>query len=198
MYSFIFMNVIGQLCFYVYVKLFMLRTFSSRDKLTMLSLFKALVMSRLGYGCQFSSGMEGLSYPERLTVLKLYSLHRRRERYIIIYVWKILEGLVPNLFPLICTKTLRPVSRHTLMLDDWEHWSIIALDGVPSVCLTNYLCLYIIPLYVLFIVSRNNWIATYLQHGVCLAVAHSPVAIGNFGGLLDGISNKIDNIMVVK
>ena len=52
----------------------------------------------------FISGMKGLSYPERLTVLKLYSLQRRRERYIIIYVWKILEGLVPNLFPPICTK----------------------------------------------------------------------------------------------
>ena len=51
------------------------------------------------------SGMVGLSYTERLTVLKLYSLQRRRERYIIIYVRKILEGLVPNLFPHICTKT---------------------------------------------------------------------------------------------
>ena len=79
-----------------------LRTFSSRDKLTMLTLFKALVMSRLDYGSQlwsphltkhinmieksqrtfsrYISGMQGLSYPERLTVLKLYSLQRRRER----------------------------------------------------------------------------------------------------------------------
>ena len=31
-----------------------------------------------------------------LTSLKLYSLQRRRERYRIIYTWKILEGLVPN------------------------------------------------------------------------------------------------------
>ena len=66
-------------------------------------------MSRLDYGCQlwspylikhinmvekvqmsftrFISGMEGLSYPERLTDLKLYFLQRSRERYIIIYVW---------------------------------------------------------------------------------------------------------------
>ena len=80
----------------------------------MLTLFKALVMSRLDYVCQlwspylikhinmvekvqrsftrFISGMAGLSYTERLTVLKMYSLKRRRERYIIIYVWKILEG----------------------------------------------------------------------------------------------------------
>ena len=42
--------------------------------------------------------------------------------------------------------------------------------------------------------------------GVRLAVAHSPVAIGNVGGRLEGLSmvahrasgNKIDNIMVVK
>ena len=54
---------------------------------------------------RFISGMEGLSYPERLTVLKLYSLQCRRARYIILYVWKILEGLAPNLFPSICTKT---------------------------------------------------------------------------------------------
>ena len=54
---------------------------------------------------RFISGMEGLPYPERLTVLKLYSPQRRRERYINIYVWKILEGLVPNLFIPICTKT---------------------------------------------------------------------------------------------
>ena len=53
---------------------------------------------------RFISGMKGLSYTEILTVLRLYSLQRRRERYIIIYVWKILEGLVPNLFPPICTK----------------------------------------------------------------------------------------------
>ena len=84
-------------------------------------------MSRLDYGCQlwspyiikhinmvekvqrsftrFISGMKGLSYPERPTALKLYSLQSRRERYISIYVWKILEGLVPNLFDHICTKT---------------------------------------------------------------------------------------------
>ena len=54
---------------------------------------------------RFISGMACLSYTERLTVLKQYSLQRRREGYIIIFVWKILEGLVPNLFPPICTKT---------------------------------------------------------------------------------------------
>ena len=43
------------------------------------------------------SGMCFLSYCKRLEVLKLYSLQRRRERYGIIYVWKMIEGLVPNL-----------------------------------------------------------------------------------------------------
>ena len=39
-----------------------------------------------------------------LEVLKLYSLQRRRERYGIIYVWKIINGLVPNLSdPIICS-----------------------------------------------------------------------------------------------
>ena len=33
----------------------------------------------------------------RLNSNNLYSLERRRERYRIIYVWKILEGMVPNL-----------------------------------------------------------------------------------------------------
>ena len=77
-----------------------LRTFSSQDKLTMLTLFKALVMSHLDYGSRlwspyltkhinmiektqwffirYISGMQGLSYPERFTDLKIYSLQCRR------------------------------------------------------------------------------------------------------------------------
>ena len=35
-------------------------------------------------------------YWKRLKSLKLYSLQRRRERYRIIYIWKVLEGHVPN------------------------------------------------------------------------------------------------------
>ena len=41
--------------------------------------------------------MSQLSYWEQLEELGLYSLQRRRERYIVIYVWKILEGFVPNI-----------------------------------------------------------------------------------------------------
>ena len=36
------------------------------------------------------------NYWERLKVLNLYFLQRRRERYMIIHVWKILKGLCPN------------------------------------------------------------------------------------------------------
>ena len=45
----------------------------------------------------------GLDYSDRLVYLKLHSLQRRRERYCIIYVWKIIEGLVPNFSnPIVC------------------------------------------------------------------------------------------------
>ena len=37
------------------------------------------------------------NYYERLKALKLYSLQRRRERFTIIYTWKIIESLCPNL-----------------------------------------------------------------------------------------------------
>ena len=90
----------------------------------MLTLFKSLVLSRLDYGSQLWSpykakdisllesvqraftkhfqGMHTYSYADRLSMLKLYSLQRRRDRYTIIYVWKILESIVPNLNIPIC------------------------------------------------------------------------------------------------
>ena len=104
-----------------------LRTFSTRDITTMLTLFKSLVLSRLDYGSQLWSphlvkhidqlekiqrsftkhitGMQGLDYVSaRLVYLKLHSLQRRRERYCIIYVWKIIEGLVSNFSnPIVCS-----------------------------------------------------------------------------------------------
>ena len=103
-----------------------LRTFPTRDSITMLTLFKSLVLSRLDYGSQLWSthlvkhidqlekiqrsfttkhltGMQSLEYSERLVSLKLYSLQRRHERYCIIYVWKII-GLVPNFSkPIVCS-----------------------------------------------------------------------------------------------
>ena len=70
----------------------------------------------------YIAGMQGLSYPERLSVLKLYSLQRRRERYIIIYVWKILECQVPNFSPPLEHLIVEEehVLHLTLVLEDWE------------------------------------------------------------------------------
>ncbi len=42
------------------------------------------------------AGFKNLSYWERLKQLDLYSLQRRRERYMILLVWKIYYGLIPN------------------------------------------------------------------------------------------------------
>ena len=55
-----------------------------------------------------------LSYSKRLEVLKLklYPLQRRRERYGIIYVCKIVEGLVPKLSdPITCSFSDRNLRR---------------------------------------------------------------------------------------
>ena len=39
-------------------------------------------------------GLEDLSYRDRLKKLKMYSQERRRDRYMVIFVWKIAMGLV--------------------------------------------------------------------------------------------------------
>jgi hypothetical protein len=84
----------------------------------MITPFRALVIPILEYCCQhwtpltlsavrqlegdqrtFTSrirGMEELNYWERLRRLGLYSLQRRRERYVILYTWKILTEMAPN------------------------------------------------------------------------------------------------------
>ena len=96
-----------------------LRTFSTRETRTMMTLFKSLVLSRLDYASQLwsphllksvyllekvqrsftkhNAGMHTMSYEERLKHLNLYSIQRRRDRYQIIYLWKIIEKIVPNL-----------------------------------------------------------------------------------------------------
>ena len=102
----------NQKCFWI------LSVFSVRDSYVMLSLFKSLVLSVIEY-CSplwiptsiaqiktlesvqrtFTSkiaGMKELSYWERLKRLKLLSLQRRRERFAIFYMWKIINGKVPN------------------------------------------------------------------------------------------------------
>ena len=95
-----------------------------------MTLFNALILSRLDYCSRLWSphlirhiiqiekvqrsftkcitGMRDCSYSGRLSLLRLYSLQRRRERYCIIYVWKIIEDLVPNFSkPIVCTHSER-------------------------------------------------------------------------------------------
>ena len=96
-----------------------LRTFQTRDPVPMMTLFRAMVLPLVEYNCQIWSpkklflirklesvqrhftakiaGTAGMSYGERLKYLNIYSLERRRDRYAIIYTWKIIQGLAPNL-----------------------------------------------------------------------------------------------------
>ena len=84
----------------------------------MLTLWKTLIMCHLDYCSQLwspsrtgniqslellqkaflrrISGMADLTYWDQLAQLRLYSLERRRERYQIIYTWRIIERQVPN------------------------------------------------------------------------------------------------------
>ena len=95
------------------------RTFRSRSVITMCTTWKSLVLPKLEYCSQLwcpiaKSDIQKLelvqrnfvrkikfnshlNYWELLKCLKLYSLQRRRERYRIIYTWKIIEHLVPNI-----------------------------------------------------------------------------------------------------
>ena len=95
-----------------------LRTFTTRDRYVMLTLWKSLVLPHFDYCSQLWSpssinliqslesiqrsflkkieGLNSLNYWDQLKTLKLYSLQRRRDRYRIIYVWSILEGITPN------------------------------------------------------------------------------------------------------
>ena len=95
-----------------------LSVFYCREPYTMLTLFNALVRSRLEYCCELWNphligdinviekvqrsfthridGMRELNYWERLEKLKIFSLQRRREQNIIVHVWKILNQVYPN------------------------------------------------------------------------------------------------------
>ena len=93
-----------------------MRTFRTRNKTIMLVLWNSMVQSRLDYCSQLWSpslqseitkiedvqrhftkrieGMEELSYHERLEKLRMYSQERRRDRYAILFIWKISMNLV--------------------------------------------------------------------------------------------------------
>jgi len=107
-----------------------LSAFKSRDQLTMLTLYKSIIRSHLEYCCPlwncqkvadmklienvqrtFTSkimGVQHLNYWQRLKSLGLMSLQRRRERYVIIHVWKIYNGTCPNDIDI----RFHPSSRH--------------------------------------------------------------------------------------
>ena len=92
------------------------RTFRRRSRMLMLTAWKSLIQSKLDYCSQLWSpsdqasisslegvarnftsriaGMDGLDYWERLQSLRMYSQERRRERYQIIFIWKLSQGLV--------------------------------------------------------------------------------------------------------
>ena len=96
-----------------------LRTFKTRDSVTLITLWKTLVIPIHDYCSQLWSpklikhkmkfeqvqyqylkkidGMRNKSYQIiLLSLFKMYPLERRRDRYIIIYIWKQLEHLVPK------------------------------------------------------------------------------------------------------
>ena len=95
------------------------RSFKSRSRTVMLQLWKSIVLPRLDYCSQLWNpsksyliqqleelqknfvrhihGFSNMDYWSALKELKLYSLQRRRERYQVIYLWSIIESLVPNI-----------------------------------------------------------------------------------------------------
>ena len=100
-----------------------LRSFTTREDQTMLTLFKSLILSKIDYcsvlwnplsvndlrkiegiqatfthrmKCAKTDDGQSRNYWQRLKYLRLYSIQRRFERYAVIYVWKIYNGLVHN------------------------------------------------------------------------------------------------------
>ena len=120
----------------------LLRTFITRERNVMLQLFNTYIKSRLEY-CSIVwsptsqefinkieriqksftakiEGMENKDYHERLKELKLYSLERRRERYMIIYAWEMLEGRRENLLKL----RSRKIGRSRRLVQDKIPWAV--------------------------------------------------------------------------
>ena len=95
-----------------------LSVFRDRSHLLMITLYKAMIRRKLEYCCpvwnpskvgdiqaienvqrNFTrriNSCRDLDYWDRLSRLKILSLQRRREHYMIIHVWKIINGLAPN------------------------------------------------------------------------------------------------------
>ena len=93
-----------------------LRSFKRRSRVVMKTIWKTLVQPKMDYCSQLWSpgdqdsinkleaiqrhftskvkGLEEMDYLERLQDLKLLSQERRRERYMVIFLWKISQGMV--------------------------------------------------------------------------------------------------------
>ena len=141
-----------------------LRTFYTRDSIPMLTLFKSIVLSQLDYGSQLWSpflikhithldkiqrsfskhitGMNDMPYHEWLKSLGLYSLQRRREKYCIIYIWKIIESLAPNFsYPIRSTLSVRRGRSCVISHVNVGHVVTLAYNSFRwrSICLFNSL-----------------------------------------------------------
>ena len=126
----------------------LLRVSKSRKLSLMLTLLKSLVIPLLQYCCQLwnqwkakdiqaieaiqrtltykITEVQHLNYWERLHEVKLYSLQRRRERYLIIYIWKMTQHMVPNID---CTR------RHTIKtenIQDMEHSELFSIQQTET------------------------------------------------------------------
>lgn len=110
---------INQICNKAGTKVsWILSAFKCRNSVVLLTLYTSLVRSLIEYCCPLWSpctvneiqkleavqrrltskitGLQDMDYWSRLKALNLMSLQRRRERYILVYMWKIHQHLVPN------------------------------------------------------------------------------------------------------
>ena len=95
-----------------------MRTFRGRGSYILLTIFRSLVQPHLDYCCQLwcpssqyqinriekvqkslisrigDKRLDGLDYWHKLRLLRVFSQERRRERYMIIFLWKLNQGLV--------------------------------------------------------------------------------------------------------
>ena len=95
-----------------------MRSFRSRGSYILMTIFKSLVQPHLDYCSQlwcpsaqyqinriekvqkslisriWDGRLSGLDYWQKLKLLRVYSQERRRERYVIIFLWKLTQGLV--------------------------------------------------------------------------------------------------------
>ena len=97
---------------------YILRTFLTRGREVMVILLRSLIFPILDYSCVVWNphlqqdkvllespqrlltskieGLESLDYYQRLKELNLYSAERRRDRYLVLYIFKIIQCKVPN------------------------------------------------------------------------------------------------------